>query len=69
MLPDKDGILVKPDAAILARALVKLIENEDGRKKIAASFHQKVITRHTWQNEAKRVEAFCTSYISTLHSK
>lgn len=57
MADNEDGILVAPSADALKMALTKLIDNEDLRKKVAISFQQKVLKKHTWKYEAKHLLA------------
>lgn len=44
-----DGLLIESSISNLHNALVRLISNQDIRKTLANSFHQKVKLKHTWQ--------------------
>jgi glycosyltransferase involved in cell wall biosynthesis len=51
----KDGILVKPNANSIRKAMETLIENPELRKNMAQNFQQKVLDNYKWIDNAKRV--------------
>ena len=51
---EQDGLLIENEFD-LERHLRRLMERPGLREKIAQSFHQKVVTRHTWQHNAASV--------------
>lgn len=57
MIDNEDGILVQPSTDSLKFALIKLIDNEELRKKVAVAFQQKVLQKYTWKHAAKHLLA------------
>lgn len=57
MIPDVDGVLIHDSVDELKSALVRLLEDEDFRRSIAANFHHKVTTEHLWEHVARKILA------------
>ena len=55
MINGEDGILIDEPKKDLRDALGQLIENEPLRSQFAQSFHDKVLTKHTWNAMAKLI--------------
>lgn len=49
MIDKKDGLLVKDNDGSLQDALLYLLDHPEDAQRMAESFYQKVISRHTWQ--------------------
>ncbi len=63
-IPDKDILLVEPnDPKNLAEAIKKLWNNDEKRKQIAISGHEKVIANYTTKIFAKNLEALMNSLV------
>jgi glycosyltransferase involved in cell wall biosynthesis len=50
MVNNVDGIIIKNDGDDLERALSSILDRPEQAQKMALSFHQKVMSQHTWQN-------------------
>jgi glycosyltransferase involved in cell wall biosynthesis len=50
MVNNVDGIILKNDKEDLERALTFILDHPEDAEKMSMSFHQKVMSRHTWQN-------------------
>ncbi len=55
MVNGKDGLLIDENADALQSALKEMIGNLEHGKVMAKSFHQKILSNHTWQKNAERV--------------
>lgn len=51
----EDGLLVEPTVESISEAMSKLARDQELRSKLAASFHQKVLSEYTWERMAKRI--------------
>ena len=65
--PEKDGLLVENEFD-LERHLRRLIEHPALRKKLANSFHQKVLQEHTWEKNAEKVLEKADVLSALVHS-
>ena len=57
MIPDVDGVLIRDSVDELKSALVRLLKDEDFRNKLATNFHEKVTTKHRWEDVARKILA------------
>jgi len=57
MIPDVDGILIRDSVNELKSALVRLLKDEDFRNKLASNFHEKVTTKHRWEDVVRKILA------------
>lgn len=55
MVSNEDGLLVDPTPESIARAMSTLLNNTELRDRLAHSFHEKVVTQHTWIQMANKV--------------
>ena len=55
MEPQKDGLLIKPNATDIIQAIKKLADDPALRIQMAASFYQKVLSQHQWKHNAEKV--------------
>jgi len=49
MIDEQDGLIISDNADTMKNALLRMIENPEAAAKMAATFHHKVMTKHTWQ--------------------
>lgn len=55
MLPDVDGLIIDVGRDKLEQAMRQLLADPALRARLAASFHAKILQRHTWQANARAV--------------
>ncbi len=59
MVPEEDGILIRPGSKIeFIKAVKQYMEYKDFRDKCAENFHKKVLGKHTWKNNGKATLEF-----------
>lgn len=53
----EEGLLVAPELDALLKALRTLLKDEQYRRRIASTFQEKVLSKHTWKQNAKKITA------------